>query len=133
MDRKTMIEVGSIVAYGAVLLYLQAAVFSMLRLPTADLLTPTWLTNNVLSMGDVGLAIAALLALWLGWAEIPRLLKQPSKATKFLVGGVGIVIFASGVKILASGSLISLEAGVGAVFALVGLNMAARLVNRKLF
>ena len=133
MDRKTMIEVGSIVAYGAVLLYIQAAVFSMLGLPASDLLTPTWLTSNVLNMGDIGLAIAALLAIWLGWAETPKRLKQPSRATKFLVGGVGIVILASGVKILAAGSLISLEAGVGAIFALVGLNMAARLVNRKLF
>ena len=128
-----MIEVGSIVAYGAVLLYLQAAIFSMLGLPTTDLLTPTWLTNNVLNMGDVGLAIAALLAIWLGWAEIPKMLKTPTKATKVLVGGVGIVILASGVKILTAGSLISLEAGVGAIFALIGLNLAARLVNRKIF
>ena len=133
MDRKSMIEVGSIVAYGAVLLYLQAAIFSMLGLPTTDLLTPTWLTNNVLNMGDVGLAIAALLAIWLGWAEIPKMLKTPTKATKVLVGGVGIVILASGVKILTAGSLISLEAGVGAIFALIGLNLAARLVNRKIF
>ena len=133
MDRKSVKELLSIVVLGLALIYLQAALFVELKLPTQSLLVPAWFVDNVRLLGMVGLYISAALVAVLGGLVVPKMLKQPTQAVKITVALAGAAVMASGIKILASGVLISLEGGIGVVFGIVGVNMALRLFNRKLF
>lgn len=126
-------KLAAVVVMAIALLYLEAALFLKFSLPVNVVMVPEMVVGSARAMGDVGILIALGVILYVWLAIVPKTIKSMSQAMKFVLGATGIIGLASGVGILVATQMFSLGWFLGAVFGILGLNMALRLINKKLF